>query len=51
MYLNLEESHVLGIVCSDNWHSLYNLQERDDDTFRLKCDTVPYLTLPLTTNL
>jgi len=44
MYVNLEEEIPLGIVCSDNWWSPSNLEATDKDTFRLKCDTVPYLT-------
>jgi len=51
MYANLAESDILGILCSDNWHSPSNLEATDKDTFRLTCETVPYLTTPLTSNV
>jgi hypothetical protein len=51
MYVNLKDENPLGIVCSDNWHSPSNLEATDKDTFKLKCDTVPYLTLPLSASV
>ncbi len=51
MYVNLEESNPLGIVCSDNWWSPSNLEASEKDTFKLKCDTVPFLTQSLTSNV